>query len=934
MRKRNKISNDAIDEELKRISRETQKGTSLYNQSDDDDDYQYEESEDEAPHEYSEFVEQLRATQKHNISGRSGDHKAKARARRLFMKQAQSKVNDPEVKLNLAQGHEAFVKGQYELALGHFKAVLNVDAKNSSAFKGLASVAEQMGNNQERLNYLIKAAESDQWGDLWEQIAHLQLEMGHTESAVTSLGKAINLKPSDKASLMYTKAILHKELKQYSKSLEMFRRLKDLDPLNPIYIKELAAVYVLEKRESDAINLYRDLLEKNKKTNGKTLPEFQWTELNILCELYIAKRMWKEALQDIKDASRLIQGRTDETWWDSKKENFDMEFDERRIEFLENNHGKYPPDSLYKEYDLPIDIRFKIGLIRLELGDIEEALNHFNFLFTEEDDISDLFFEAGKALESHGLFAEALRFLPRAVTEDGTADLEVTSHLATCYLATGEYSFAKSAYRAILGVTPDDITVKVSLIEALYYLEENDEARILLDEINDINKTHEYAYRGIDNEEQSLNKRDKEGKALSKEDKLDLQERSKQKVLETFRRLSGLKDDALRGNEIAVDTWLQLAFRLINIFTSVRGFFPRDKNRAFKGFRLYTKLKEVTTAEVINRVNDLIEGPKDETKESKDSRLSLTSINEFRGLSYDNWFMIFVQFALFQGKAKKDYEYAMDIIDTAMDVSVFIQDKSKESILRLVKLAFGVFSNEFFNIVMPYIRFFLASNQFSPFIYRVFLCCFASGITAYDSFSNYNHQKFFLRQLKAFDSIISNKKITGMATITADTSNVKFGDEPCELLYIYANLLGGTRNYISPVVYLNRAYKRYNKDPMICLTLGLAHVHRSMQRLSTNRHIQLLQGISYILEYRDLRLEGSTKYEQQETEYNIARLFHMIGLTSEATIHYNNALKYHEEIEDEMYDLLPDAAYNLSLIYNINGNSDLANEVTEKYLTI
>ena len=38
---------------------------------------------------------------------------------------------------------------------------------------------------------------------------------------------------------------------------------------------------------------------------------------------------------------------------------------------------------------------------------------------------------------------------------------------------------------------------------------------------------------------------------------------------------------------------------------------------------------------------------------------------------------------------------------------------------------------------------------------------------------------------------------------------------------------------------------------MLCLILGLGHLHRSMQRLSANRHIQLLQGISYILEYKN-----------------------------------------------------------------------------------
>ena len=174
-----------------------------------------------------------------------------------------------------------------------------------------------------------------------------------------------------------------------------------------------------------------------------------------------------------------------------------------------------------------------------------------------------------------------------------------------------------------------------------------------------------------------------------------------------------------------------------------------------------------------------------------------------------------------------------------------------------------------------------------------------------------------------------------MATITADLKNVKLSREHPELLYVYANLLGGSRSYVSSIVYLNRAYKEYKQDPMICIVLGLAHVHRSMQRLSNNRHIQLLQGISYILEYKSHREKDASPFELQEIEYNFGRLFHMIGLTSAAIHHYEKVLKYHDKLKKySEYDLLVEAAYNLSLIYNINGNSMLAREITEKYLVI
>ena len=107
-----------------------------------------------------------------------------------------------------------------------------------------------------------------------------------------------------------------------------------------------------------------------------------------------------------------------------------------------------------------------------------------------------------------------------------------------------------------------------------------------------------------------------------------------------------------------------------------------------------------------------------------------------------------------------------------------------------------------------------------------------------------------------------------------------------------------------------------------------------MQRLSTNRHIQILQGLSYLLEYQQLKEKSSTVYDVQEINYNFGRLFHMLGLLSEAVEFYEKVLKMHKQIDDKNYDLLVEAAYNLSLIYNINGNSKLASDLIEKYLTI
>lgn len=865
----------------------------------------------------------------------------KQKRKQQFLRDAKSQKNNPLVKLNLSQGNEAFVNGRDEDAQKFFSEVIRLDPKNVLAYKSLGDIAYKNNKLKDCCTYWYIAAVNSQWdGELWSLVGELSARIGLKRQAILAYGRAIHANTPDINQLIYERAVLYKETNQFGRALDGFRKLSQTFPHDPYYLKDLAEVYLEDRRINDAINLYMELLYKNMhqpRLAGNKFPKLGWQEVNILIELYTTKRSWRLGLNVFKLAARFIHDRNNEKWWDDADN--DAEFDERRFDVL-RTLPSLDKSTFAKPYDLPIDLRFKIGQIRLELDQKEEAMIHFNMLLDEDpSDISDLILAAGKCLEQHGYYEDALQFLERA-----HLDFDEIIVLGTCYLELGQYDEARKTFEAVLEADPDDINIKLSLAEALYHLGETADAKVLLDEVSNArkkisndNEALEYAADIGESSDSNLLlgrhqlKRTKD-KKLTDEERQELEELSKRKVQDTFRRMKRLEGAIFGGESIAIDTWLQLSSRLIEVFTSVPNFFPRDKSKAFKGIVLYRRKNPMELDERIARVYNLYDGiPTTDLT----SRLFLTSEKEYRGMKYDEWFMIFVQHALLSAQFKDNLDYAIEVIEISMDVNVFVQDKTKEALLKMTRLILGILKGEFQTAVMNYVRFFLMANQFSPFIYKFFLCCFPSGLAAWEAFSNYNHQKFFLRQLKAFDSVNSNKKISGMATITADVKNCRLGDEHAELLYVYSNLLGGNRSYISPIVYLNRAYNRYSKDPMICLNLGLAHVHRSMQRLSSNRHMQLLQGFSYMMEYRDLRLQNATDYEKQEVEFNMGRLYHMIGLVTEACQHYDKVLSYHETLKDDPdYDLLVEAAYNLALIYNINGNSQLALQLTQNYLTV
>jgi len=117
-----------------------------------------------------------------------------------------------------------------------------------------------------------------------------------------------------------------------------------------------------------------------------------------------------------------------------------------------------------------------------------------------------------------------------------------------------------------------------------------------------------------------------------------------------------------------------------------------------------------------------------------------------------------------------------------------------------------------------------------------------------------------------------------------------------------------------------------------------------MQRQVNNRHISILQGMTFIFQYCRLQYTKSKNYDEvegaairQQAEYNVARAFHQVGLETFAVKYYENALRISEEFEGGglgKRDLKFEAAHNLNLIFQLSGNTQAAREIAEKFLVL
>lgn len=364
----------------------------------------------------------------------------------------------------------------------------------------------------------------------------------------------------------------------------------------------------------------------------------------------------------------------------------------------------------------------------------------------------------------------------------------------------------------------------------------------------------------------------------------------------------------------------------------------------------------------------------------------------FRGLKYTQWLTLFLQYALLLAQYE-DPRDSFSVLQSADDSIVWHRSESSKNSIYLTQLACAIISKDA-EMASDLLRNWMHRHQFTNDVYRLFMACMLVTREGRDVFASNANQKYLLRQIKAVDKCLlqaqnpssssshqlatqsdpeedddylddeddgpltNPQKIVGAASLTSKnpdgTPYIPTSYDIC-LLMLYGHILSAGRGYVSALSYYSRAYAMDPGNPLIALCIGLAYIHRSMQRQSENRSWEVLQGLSFVGEYVEGRVtakdgkEAGWK-ERGEAWFNLGRVMHQLGLSHLAMGCYEEVLKCGEEGEEERRkngvedggetveemrgDLRAEAAYMLQLIYVASGNTEEAKRITEKYLVI
>lgn len=121
--------------------------------------------------------------------------------------------------------------------------------------------------------------------------------------------------------------------------------------------------------------------------------------------------------------------------------------------------------------------------------------------------------------------------------------------------------------------------------------------------------------------------------------------------------------------------------------------------------------------------------------------------------------------------------------------------------------------------------------------------------------------------------------------------------------------------------------------------MALGYIHYAIKRQADNRHQLIVQGFAFLFAYYSIRQDSDLAIERQEAEYNVARAYHLLGLTDPAIAYYLRCLALDPDVRsthtgDLAENFATEAAFALQGLWVASGNFVKAREVAEKWLVI
>lgn len=340
---------------------------------------------------------------------------------------------------NLARASQEFLAQHYDEAADFARAAVEANPEVFAAHSLLSEILKKQGRDEDALQVLMWGAHVSRTPTVWlnilerllEQLEVLQQQAPTTgevdrllREAMDCAKEALKLKTALTDGMEYTlrrhKFQLHVQLQEVTEARKAGKAILKRWPGDIQMCQEYAELCAATK---DMIELrhaktYYDAA-LGLKENQTTIDDLEnpWRHVLAYLEVVTSVDPPADAIAAGKRLSRWLLGRKEETFWDNHRDD-DREFDveeDRRKDVDEYQWGLASHDPTKYGEGLPIEVRVKLGLLRLRLGSSQyaEAQKHFKHLLDYEDNIEyyyDLFLSVARNLDSAQLHTDATAF--------------------------------------------------------------------------------------------------------------------------------------------------------------------------------------------------------------------------------------------------------------------------------------------------------------------------------------------------------------------------------------------------------------------------------------------------------------------------------------------------------------------------------------------
>lgn len=280
--------------------------------------------------------------------------------------------------------NQAFLAGDYPLALDLASEVIRINAETHQAWTALASIFGEMGDVRKSLSAMVYAAHlrpRDVTG--WLKSASFALdtieydENGNLNTARLCYSAALRADSNNLEARMGKATVCHRQ-GHLAAAISEYNHVLKHQPHNLDVVRKLAEACIDYKQADTAVDsataAYQRYFEIERANRDWQSIDALWHDISIYVELFASSGRYQEAIHELKSLARWLVGRASEQYWDAWQSD-DREWD------TNNDRRSLVPDFDATDYDgelygpsLPRDLRARLGIYRLGIGDDAEAL--------------------------------------------------------------------------------------------------------------------------------------------------------------------------------------------------------------------------------------------------------------------------------------------------------------------------------------------------------------------------------------------------------------------------------------------------------------------------------------------------------------------------------------------------------------------------------